>query len=314
MPTVRTPPANPLRTQEDWERALDGVPAAVLLVDLDGRIVYANQEAARLTGYRRTKLERLGVDDLVPDDQRASHARWRAGWTPERRPMGSGLQIRCRRADGSLFPADVSLAPMTFGGVDFVVVGLRDETDRRRNEDELLRRALHDPLTGLPNRVLFLDRLTQAVARAGRGGEHIAVLYVDLDGFKAINDNWGHAAGDAVLRAVARRLAGAVRPGDTVARFGGDEFLVLCERLTSDDEATDVAGRLLEAIGLAPGPAIGSGGMSASVGIAVHRSAADTAAGLVDAADRAMYRAKRSGSHLAWAEAERPRAGSRRRP
>jgi diguanylate cyclase (GGDEF)-like protein/PAS domain S-box-containing protein len=283
-------------------------------VDPDGRIVYANQEAARLTGYRRSRLERRGVDDLVPEDRRASHARWRAGWNPERRPMGSGLRINCRRAEGSTFPADVSLAPMTFGGVEFVVAGLRDETEHRRSEDELLRRALHDPLTWLPNRVLFLDRLTQAMARTGRDEGHIAVLYIDLDGFKAINDNWGHAAGDAVLRAVGRRLAGAVRPGDTVARFGGDEFLVLCERLASDPEAADVAQRLLEAIGLAPGPAIGAGGMSASVGIAVPRNASDTAAGLVDAADRAMYRAKRSGSHAAWADGNKHRAASGRRP
>ena len=302
MSTVRTRPVNPLRSQADWERALDGVPAAVLVVDRRGVIVYANEELARLTGYPRRRLTGLNVDDLVPNDQRDLHARWRAGWRPERRPMGRGLEISCRRADGSTFPADVSLAPLTIDGAEFVVASVRDETERRRSEDELLRRALHDPLTGLPNRVLFLDRLTQALARSGREDRRMAVLYLDLDGFKAVNDQWGHAAGDAVLRTVGRRLAAAVRPGDTVARFGGDEFLVLCERLTSGSEARDVAHRLLESIGLPPRVAVGAS-ISASVGIAVPRSASETAAGLVDAADRAMYRAKHDGNHIAWADA-----------
>ncbi len=303
MPTVRLAPANPLRSPKDWERALDEVPAAVLMVDQEGRIVYANDEASRLTGYRRGQLEGLGVEDLVPEARREAHAGWRKTWRAERRPMGSGIEISCRRADGSTFPADVSIAPMAIDGVNYVVASLRDETERRRSEEELLRRALHDPLTGLPNRVLFLDRLTQSLARAERDHQPMAVLYVDLDGFKAINDQWGHAAGDAVLRTVGRRLAAAVRPGDTVARFGGDEFLVLCERLTSHEEAADVARRLLEAIGIPPRQAVDAGALSASVGIAVPGLGLGSAAGLVDAADRAMYGAKRSGIHIAWAEA-----------
>ena len=299
MRVVRIPSENPLRHPEDWERALDVVPAAVLIVDSGGAIVYANEEAALLTGYSSDELTRCGVEDLVPEAQRSAHAQWRAGWRRERRPMGAGLDIECRRADGTTFPADVSLAPITLGDAIYVVATLRDETERKRSEDELLRRALHDPLTGLPNRVLFLDRLDQTLERRGREGQPVAVLYVDLDGFKDVNDTWGHAAGDEVLQVVGRRLAAAVRPGDTVARFGGDEFLILCERLTSREEAADVAQRLLDTISVPVSGHAGPVDISASVGIAVAGNPSDTSTGLVDAADQAMYQAKRAGGRIA---------------
>jgi diguanylate cyclase (GGDEF)-like protein/PAS domain S-box-containing protein len=296
MRTMRIPSENPLRRPEHWERALDTVPAAVLLVDRHGSIVYANEEAGRLTGYTRAELTGLDVETLVPEPHRAAHAEWRSRWRAQRRPMGRGLDISCRRADGSTFPADVSLAPVAFEGATYVVATLRDETERRRNEEDLLRRALHDPLTGLPNRVLFLDRLTQALGRAGRQDQQVAVLYVDLDGFKNVNDTWGHGVGDAVLQAVGQRLAAALRPGDSVARFGGDEFLVLCEGLSSGDEAVEVARRLLEAVSRPLPHRAGTVAVSASVGIAMAGQPPRTAADLLDAADRAMYQAKKAGS------------------
>ena len=299
MRVVEIPSEIPLRHTEDWERVLDVVPAAVLIVDSRGAIVYANEEAALLTGYTRDELTRCDVEDLVPEDRRSAHAQWRSGWRGECRPMGTELDIECRRADGTNFPADISLAPITLADVTYVVATLRDETERRRSEDELLRRALHDPLTGLPNRVLFLDRLHHALERRGREGQPVAVLYVDLDGFKDVNDTWGHATGDEVLQVVGRRLAATVRPGDTVARFGGDEFLILCERLTSEKEAADVAQRLLDAISVPVDLHAETVDLSASVGIAVAGHPSDTSTGLVDAADQAMYQAKRTGGRIA---------------
>ena len=167
--------------------------------------------------------------------------------------------------------------------------------DRRQVQlDAALRQALHDPLTDLGNRQLFTDRLQHALAR--RGSKACAVLYLDLDSFKKINDNHGHAAGDAVLVEVSARLRAAVRPEDTVARFGGDEFAVLCEDLTDELNASRIAERVVSSIADRP-VEVGGGrslNVTPSVGIALARDEAD-ASKLLRRADAALYRAKEGG-------------------
>jgi diguanylate cyclase (GGDEF)-like protein/PAS domain S-box-containing protein len=279
-----------------WQSLLDAVPTAVLIVAPDGTIRFANTRLEELTGYRRPQLLGRPVEVLVPEDCRDDHRAARALFSPRPagRPMGRGLDIACRRSDGSTFPADISLSPLEVAGEVFVIVTVADETEHRRSADELFQRAVHDPLTGLANRVLLLDRLSVALARAARQGRQLAVLYIDLDGFKAVNDTWRHAVGDEVLRTVAGRLAEAVRPQDTVARFGGDEFVVLCEDLAGVDDARQLAARTLDAIRRPISHRAGSFRLSASIGVAMaggQREPAD----LIEAADRAMYRAKRRG-------------------
>jgi diguanylate cyclase (GGDEF)-like protein len=182
--------------------------------------------------------------------------------------------------------------------------------DRERSRDQLLHLALYDPLTGLPNRMLFMDRLTQVLRRMRPGREDVggqlparapasplAVLLVDLDHFKLINDSVGHDVGDHVLDVVAHRLAGALRPGDTAARFGGDEFIILCEGLPDEDAVGDVADRLLEAVAQPVELAAGTETVvTASVGIAIA-SGGDQAERLVRDADAALHRAKEEGRH-----------------
>jgi diguanylate cyclase (GGDEF)-like protein len=212
--------------------------------------------------------------------------------------MGTGLGISCRRADGSTFPADISLAPLEIGGEPFIVATVSDETDHRRSSEELFHRAVHDPLTGLPNRVLLVDRLTQALARADRRARDVGVLYVDLDGFKTVNDTWHHAVGDEVLRIVADRLADVIRPEDTVARFGGDEFVVLCEELTDAADARLVAERILRAVARPITHRAGRCRLGASIGV-VLADGHTGAEALIERADRAMYAAKgRGGSAI----------------
>jgi len=170
-----------------------------------------------------------------------------------------------------------------------------DNTRRRQIEDELSHQALHDPLTGLANRVKFLDRLEDALARSSRSGSPVAVLFCDLDNLKVVNDRLGHTAGDDLLTGVADRFRHSVRPSDTVARFGGDEFVVLCAEMASPDDATVVADRLCAAL-VAPFYLSGEPVVStASIGIAVGTGAAANAEDLVRDADSAMYEAKDKG-------------------
>ena len=165
---------------------------------------------------------------------------------------------------------------------------LRHAVERRRRENAVLHQALHDPLTALPNRTLFFDRLNQALSRLERTQTKLAVLFLDLDAFKQVNDERGHAAGDALLHDVAVRLVHALRGGDTAARIGGDEFVVLCEDIASAAEALAVGERLLAEL---PTPA--------SMGVALCEHGTVAADELVRRADEAMYRMKRRGGGAA---------------
>jgi diguanylate cyclase (GGDEF)-like protein/PAS domain S-box-containing protein len=161
--------------------------------------------------------------------------------------------------------------------------------------DRMVRLALHDSLTSLPNRTLLLDRLESALRRMGRHRRSVAVLFLDLDRFKVVNDSLGHGAGDELLRTLAARLQATVRPGDTVARFGGDEFVVVCEEVTDIDHARAVARRVTAVL---DEPFVVQGSqlvVTASVGIAVAATADDAAEALLRDADAAMYRAKERG-------------------
>jgi diguanylate cyclase (GGDEF)-like protein/PAS domain S-box-containing protein len=167
--------------------------------------------------------------------------------------------------------------------------------ERKRLDARLAYHALHDPLTGLPNRVLFTDRLRQALQKLERSGARLAILFMDLDGFKEINDQAGHEAGDALLVALGQRLRGLVRPGDTVARFGGDEFTVLCEEVAGEDEAAGIAERIVRGL---EEPFVSGRGpveVSASIGIAIGSAPDEAPEELLRNADAAMYRTKATG-------------------
>jgi diguanylate cyclase (GGDEF)-like protein len=167
---------------------------------------------------------------------------------------------------------------------------------RQRATDELMHRATHDPLTGLPNRTILFDRLTHALARGRRNARSLAVLFIDLDRLKLVNDTLGHEIGDEVLREVAERIAGCVRPGDTVARFGGDEFIVVCED-AGVEAASVVAERIIAAVAGATTGAAGGLSPTASVGVAVIAEGQADAHEAIRRADEAMYAAKEEGGN-----------------
>jgi len=181
------------------------------------------------------------------------------------------------------------------GKASYLIGQVEDVTDRRALRERLAYAAIHDPLTNLPNRVLFMDRLETSLSRAARHGRQVAVIFLDLDRFKLVNDGMGHAAGDRLLETVAQRLQRIMRPSDTVARFGGDEFVVMCDEITDASVAVEIAERLMEALSPAISLAEGETFATASLGLALSGGDRDTAASLLRDADTAMYVAKERG-------------------
>jgi len=188
------------------------------------------------------------------------------------------------------------------GAQDYLLKGQMDSAqlcrsvrfaiERGRSEQQLAHRALHDALTGLPNRILFLDRLTYALAQSARQESSLAVFFLDLDGFKGVNDRLGHLAGDALLKAMAGRLLAWVRPGDTVSRFGGDEFTVLVREVGGSEEAAQIAQRLTEAVRAPVGVEGEEISLTPSIGVVLGDST-QKPEDLLERADKAMYSAKR---------------------
>jgi diguanylate cyclase (GGDEF)-like protein/PAS domain S-box-containing protein len=283
--------------EEHFRALLETAPDAMVIVDESGRIVLVNSQTERLFGYGRDELIGERVELLVPDRSSATHPGHRAefGSDPHARPMGSGLDLNARRKDGSEFPVEISLSPLRTSDGMLVSAAIRDVTERKLAADALAHQARHDPLTGLPNRTLFLDRLEHALARSRRSGAKLAVLFLDLDDFKLVNDTLGHDSGDLLLISLTPRLCSALRPGDTVARFGGDEFVVLCEDLVAEADAVHIAERVADAC--AQPITIGDHErvLTVSAGVVMVQDGEATPADLLRDADAAMYRAKAKG-------------------
>lgn len=288
------------RDQRVAGNGLGGVVAAlsdgIVVVDRHGRIRFANPAACRLFGRSLTSL--LGADFGHP---------LRTNEPTEIELLVNGVPrvVEMRTNVGR------------WGGQGVVVVALRDVTVRARalaESEEAARQALHDPLTGLPNRALLLDRIRQALARSERSQGSLAVMFVDADFFKQVNDRAGHDAGDRVLREMARRLQAAVRPTDTVCRLGGDEFVIVCQDLEGRTEAEEIANRVESAVTL-PYPVDGTElVVTVSVGIAMADAGASPEA-LLSAADAAMYQAKQEGRarHRLFDETMQVQVGERSR-
>ncbi|MDK9725506.1 MAG: ABC transporter substrate-binding protein [Sterolibacteriaceae bacterium MAG5] len=271
---------------------------AILATDQDGIITEANHGACTLFGYGADELPGMSVHLLVPPNFRQRHAELLAGFVAgeeNERRMARRSEVAGYRKDGSFFPMEASIARFRNGEEWVLVVTMRDITERKLAEEELTRRATHDVLTGLPNRALIRERLGNALQRSRRQGLSVALLFVDLDGFKLINDTHGHEAGDALLKEVAARLIEQVRPGDTVARLAGDEFVVLCEQLEQPASISALAERINDALRL---PVEFRGVplfVTASIGVAVGHGTTHSADDLLRSADTAMYAVKEKG-------------------
>ncbi len=262
----------------------------VLATRDEGRLVEGNDAAVELYGWDANDVRGRPLEELdvwVEPDRATFLEKLREEGCVER------FEARHRRADGRVFDALVWCEPLEFDGRDCLVSVVVDISDRRELERALRRRAFYDSLTGLPNRELLEDRLEHAVKLSRRHGRRMALLFLDLDGFKAVNDEHGHGVGDALLRETARRLTGSVRDHDTVARWGGDEFMVLLEEVGGRDDVADAAHRVVEALEAPLEVDDLKLDVGVSVGVAMGPRQEEGPDELVHRADTAMYEAKR---------------------
>jgi diguanylate cyclase (GGDEF)-like protein/PAS domain S-box-containing protein len=297
-----------LRDSEVRARALlQNVADGIVTAGEDGLIESFNRSAQRLFGYSEEEVIGQSLQLVIaPSHQDQFSDGARARWSlllADDVPADPTESVGCRK-DGSCFPIELDMSQMQIGKQTFTIGCIRDISGRKAYTEALEHRALHDDLTGLPNRTLLGDRMDQATASADRAGESLSVLVVDLDDFGEVNEELGREHGDAVLRAVAERLRGAMQDSDTVARLGGDEFAILPSGETDVETAAVIAWKVREVF---EHPFVISGHtveLRASIGIAFFPEHGRTTADLLRRADLAMHQAKRTGSGLAVFVAE----------
>ena len=291
-PDVRSPQEALEEAEERFRAAFEHAPIGMAIVATDGRYLRVNRSFCDITGYPPEELIGRTIPEITHEADQAADREYM-------RRLLSGeierytLEKRYVHSTGGTVWArlNVSVVRTAQGQPVHVLKQIEDISERKAVEERLLYQALHDPLTNLHNRLRFMDRLQHALARSERKRTPVAVLFVDLDHFKGVNDRYGHRAGDELLIAMARTLERGVRPMDTVARLGGDEFAVLCEELTNERDAVLIADRLCGAI---QQPVEIDGtliSITASIGIAFAQEGDDSHT-LLKHADAAMYQVK----------------------
>ncbi len=284
------------KSEERYRTLLEEMDEAYYEVDLRGNFTFCNDALCRLLGYSREELMGLNYRAYTPKEDwdnvyRAYNSVYRTGTTLRWYPMTQLTK------DGRKIFVENSVLPLRDEKGEIIGFrGLsRDVTERKVLEQRLAEMATHDPLTGLPNRILLDDRLNVGLAQAQRNGSRLAVMMLDLDWFKRVNDTYGHGVGDELLKLVAQRLANNLRKSDTVGRFGGDEFVLLLPQIGAVDDATRVAQKLLDSFNE---PFAINGyklNITTSIGIAIYPESGDRAEVLLTNADTAMYYAKEEG-------------------
>ena len=288
------------RVEKRLASLLDIAHDAIVAADAEQRIIVFNKGAQRIFGYSAEQIIGRPLEDLIPArfaSSHRSHVSTFARGQVQAKEMGQRGDFVGLRKDGTEFVAEVSISILKEESEPIFFAVLRDVTEKRRAAQEMEHLAKHDNLTGLPNRSLFMDRLSHALALAEREEKLVALLFVDLDGFKNVNDRFGHAAGDELLRAVAERLLESVRRSDTVARLGGDEFSLILERILHVDSVGAIAQKIVDRMSEPFPLASGEVSVSASIGITICPFDAKTVKELMIDADRAMYVAKAFGKN-----------------
>lgn len=280
------------------QKILSVIDSVVIVTSERGIIIEANHSACQLFGYSSEELIGSPVHLLLPPYYREQHADALEQFvlSPEtQRRMSQRNSVLGYCKDGTLVELEAGIAKFHLDDQWILVITMRDITQRKHQEQELIRQSTHDSLTGLPNRKLILERLNNALQRSLRSRLSVALLFIDLDGFKMINDNHGHETGDEVLKIIAGRLLDQVRPGDTVGRLSGDEFIVLCEQIEKPELIANLAMRinneLKETIQFKELNLL----VTASIGIIIGHGQQYSADEMMRSADTAMYEMKQRG-------------------
>lgn len=284
-----------IKSHKILEMAAEGI----VSIDTGGKLLSFNRAAQKIFGYSEAEVIGKNVSLLMPPPHRDNHDEYLSRYlqTGQAHVIGKTRELQGQRKDGMPFPMELSVTEVKFGDAHFFTAVLRDISEQKLALKRIEQLAHYDELTHLPNRSLLYDRLGQAITMAKRNRSNIALMYIDLDGFKTVNDTMGHHMGDLLLVQTAERLRLCVRESDTLARIGGDEFTILLNDAHERENVETVAKKIIHSIAqpfYLEGQAAHIG---ASVGIARYPDDAPTNGTLLIVADKAMYAAKAAGKN-----------------
>ncbi|MFJ3316672.1 diguanylate cyclase domain-containing protein [Herbaspirillum huttiense] len=298
--------ANQIQLEEsaaELRAILENAQDAFIAADEQGRVVEWNRQAELLLGWPRDQaMGRDMAELIIPPDMRAAHNRGMAQFLKDGTSVviNNRIELQAQHHDGHELPIEITVGHVKRQSGHLFIAFLHDITERLAFRDQMRELALTDVLTSLPNRRAFSDRLPEGMMRARRADQLLALFFMDIDGFKGVNDRYGHEAGDELLVEFARRLQHSVRDVDTVARLAGDEFVVILENLQTQEDALMVAQKILNTIREPFQLTHSTVNISSSIGVAVYQPNLDGEVGpeeLLSMADKAMYAAKRLGKN-----------------
>jgi diguanylate cyclase (GGDEF)-like protein/PAS domain S-box-containing protein len=278
---------------------MEVAPEAIIISDEQGRIIRANAQTQKLFGYSADELLGQQIELLVSEGLRKDYVDYRRDYvySPIARDTDKHTDVFASRKDGAKFPVDVRRGTLNTAQGLLVITAVRDISERKQFEAQIIQQATHDALTDLPNRAFFRELLVRAMAQAERSEKLLAVMFLDLDGFKNVNDTLGHEAGDALLGVIAGRLVGTLRKDDVVARQGGDEFTILLQGINVYQDIVQIAEKILLAIALPVQYETHEMHITASIGITIFPFDDVEPENLLRNADTAMYEAKQAGKN-----------------